>query len=336
VLTTKSYAADSGSDFSQVVHANFKKWDSDNDGSLSGREIDHAILDPSNTGSAAAALSTLRGAHDKAKKSGGDTRFTEGYVAGMNLEGGTARNNASAFKKAEDKLSGERMELFAPGAPHLQSVHQGKTGDCYLISAIGSMVSNRPEELRSLIKANKGGRYTVYFYNANPVSIDRPTDGEFATFGNAIDDGMWLNVLEKAFATLKLKPDEQEDDMYSEISGGRAATAIRLLTGHKTKRFNLKDEIRREKAEHLAKRALLDRRLVVTGIRTPGKNGKSSAHCLAVISINEKRDQVTIWNPYGRTENYKGYQMEHGFFTIPIEEWLSKFSSVSVEVKTNL
>src|SRR5271156_4896411 len=56
VLATKSYAADSGSDFSQVVHANFKKWDSNHDGILSGREIDHAILDPRNTGSAAAAL----------------------------------------------------------------------------------------------------------------------------------------------------------------------------------------------------------------------------------------------------------------------------------------
>ena len=335
VLTTESYAADSGSDFSQVVHANFKKWDLDHDGILSGREINHAILDPSNTGAAAAALSTLLGAQSKAKKKGGESTFTEDYVAGISEDGGSAKNTIGAFKRAQAKLSGERMELFAAGAPHLESMHQGKTGDCYLISAIGSMVSNRPDELKSMIKESNGGRYIVRFYNANPVVIDRPTDGEFATFGNAIDDGIWLNVLEKAFATLKLKPDGQEDDMYSDISGGNSGPAIRLLTGHKTKRFNFTDESLRDKAEHMAKKALLDHRLVVTGIRTAGKNGKSSAHALAVISINEKQGQVTIWNPYGKTEKYKGYQMEHGLFTIPIEDWETKFSSVSVELKTN-
>ncbi|MBX9771906.1 MAG: hypothetical protein K2X29_11070, partial [Candidatus Obscuribacterales bacterium] len=168
-----------------------------------------------------------------------------------------------------------------------------------------------------------------------PISVSIPTQAEFATYGDSGEDGIWLNVIEKAFAKSKIAsmPDADEDMMYDKISGGRPGASIQLLTGHKARRFSFASENTRSVIRSELSNALADHRLVTTSIKTIKKDGTKGGHALAVLSYEPGFDQVKIWNPWGTSGRYKsvGIKMESGIFTMSVEEWLGRFSSATIE-----
>lgn len=320
-------------DFFKVVLSNFDSWDQNHNGHLTIDDIDHALLDPSNRGLAACALSVLHVNHKKAddvQQSG----YTKEWLTSMS-QSQKGADYQKRFDEAEVKLSESVPQLFSPQAPRLTSMHQGRVGDCYLISTIGALVNARPDAVRGLISCDKDGRYTVSFFGEPPVTIDAPTDGELVTFGQSDDDGIWLNVLEKAYATLKLdlNPDEDDDELYQGICGGRSGGVIRLLTGHAAQRLSFKRPAARARAREMVLRALQQKRIVTTSVSFRGPDGRSHGHALAVVAMDPGSDTVTIWNPWGTTAMYKtvGVMMTNGEFTVPIDYWLNRFRSCVIE-----
>ncbi|MBX9685197.1 MAG: hypothetical protein K2X27_00770 [Candidatus Obscuribacterales bacterium] len=322
--------------FFSIVTRSFERWDLNHDGVLEPREVDHALMDAENRGLDACALSAL---HVNLKKSE-PKLYDRAYFSALQLNAKLAKPFLARFKKSQTKLSRSSRELFAAGAPHLESMHQGKTGDCYFLSALGSMVSVNPEKVRQMIRLNQDGSYTVSFFGKEPVTVNGPTDGEIAAFADAYEDGLWLSVIEKAFAKLKISanPDENEDQMYQAISGGAAGSVIKLLTGHKCRRYSFeKPENRKEIRPELA-RAFAEGRLVNTGIKSLSKSGRLSGHALAVIDYDPSNDTVKIWNPWGTTKSYAsvGLLMQNGIFSMPVDDWLNRFSGVTFELNKNL
>ncbi len=330
--------AQNGDLFKHVVQANMQKWDLNQDGKLDISEINKAIFDPSNTGDAACALAAIHGAQRKASKSASTTDDASQIDGGIIelLDPSLVRRYGRAFLNAKKKLSRHSQILFASGAPHLESLKQGKTGDCYLISSLGSMAVNRPDELRQLLKESGDGRYEVDFPGHDPIIVEPPTEAEFATFGESGGDGIWLNVFEKAFGRVRMSnaPEQSDTDMYDRISGGKSGTVISLLTGHKVKRYHFKDEKDRGEVRAAIEQALAAHRLMCCGIKTP-KPGttKVSGHALALISFDAAQDQVTLWNPWGTSVFYKdvALKMKNGIFSMPTNDWLARFSSLVVE-----
>lgn len=325
-------------EFKQIISQNMPKWDLNNDGKLSISEINKAIFDPSNTGDAACALAAIHGAQRKATKTVGsnedDSQLNGGTIEIM--DPAKIRKYGIAFLSAKKKLGRHSQLLFASSVPHLESMRQGKTGDCYLIASLGSLAVNRPDELCSLVKSTDNGKFDVYFPGREPVLVDAPTEAEFATFGESGGDGIWLNVFEKAFGQVRLgTASEQEDsDMYDKISGGKSGTVISLLTGHKTKRYSFKDEKARSEVRDAMLQALKEHRLMTCGIKTAVPNtDKSRGHVVAVLSYDASQDQVNLWNPWGTSIMYKdvGIKMKNGIFSMPVSDWLNRFSSMTVE-----
>lgn len=61
-------------------------------------------------------------------------------------------------------------------------------------------------------------------------------------------------------------------------------------------------------------------------------------HVYAILGFNKTSDMLTIWNPWGDDFTPKGppgiqngYARKHGVFTMPMDEFMSVYSVLSIE-----
>jgi hypothetical protein len=119
-------------------------------------------------------------------------------------------------------------------------VKQGESGDCYFDAALASVAAHQPEIIGDSIKENQNGSYTVTFKGdpAHPMTVPAPTETELALYNAASPDGIWPNIMEKAFADHQILfgiKHIDDDTAQDAISGGRGAEALALLTGERIK-----------------------------------------------------------------------------------------------------
>jgi hypothetical protein len=154
------------------------------------------------------------------------------------------------------KIEGE--ELFPDGDPQKISdddIHQGKLGDCYLLSSIGDIARINAATIGKMIRDNKDGTYTVTLhqrkggvgrfiaglFGGHPEfeAVEVTVDGNFPTgtgnnqgsanqgAGQDVVSGkkeIWVQVLEKAYAKLH--------GGYAKVgSGDWPKEAMEALTG---------------------------------------------------------------------------------------------------------
>ena len=144
--------------------------------------------------------------------------------------------------------------------PALSDIHQGQYGDCYFLSALGSVAQDDPQAIKNMIHDNGDGTYTVTLYQQQswplnvvnqykPVQVtvnaaDIPygaADETGSPDGQAIDSSngkqvLWVSVVEAAYAKL-------HDDHFAGLDlglqsgydsiggGGLAAGPMSTLTG---------------------------------------------------------------------------------------------------------
>lgn len=120
--------------FWQIVRQDFAAWDYNHDGQIDVDEVDAAVQLPSIKGANAAALSAikvfLRG---EAKKDGGIESFNLEALCPTDESGKETKVGKSLvglFSGYCKKIAKESPLLFADGKPHIESIHQGRTGDC--------------------------------------------------------------------------------------------------------------------------------------------------------------------------------------------------------------
>ncbi|MBX9689420.1 MAG: hypothetical protein K2X27_22110 [Candidatus Obscuribacterales bacterium] len=325
-------AASKDSDFFDVVSANFAVWDLNRDGILSGNEIARALQDPACRGKAAAALAALKTQERLDMRK--DNRFSdftlkefEDLRTAYKLGGKPAVSLVKYYNNGIGKIEKQAPQLFKYGSPHITHIRQGQTSDCYFLAPVASMTEQRSEELVRMIEPNRDDTFTVRLKHFEPIVLAAPTEAEIATYTDAGDDGIWLMLLEKAYATVKAS--SKNIDMVEELDvtalhGGNSGRVIYYLTGHKSKHFKFSDPLLRDGIRGVIKEAFARHRLVTTGV--PG-------HCLAVLRYDEPSDSVLIWNPWGSTRLYKavGMKMEHGYFWISLSDFVQRFSGITVE-----
>lgn len=351
-LAAESAVSASSSDFAGLAQAKFKQWDLNMDGSLCQQEIDSALEDGNNKGKEACILSALKKREAREDSPVQQDNYSLDFFRQLGEDPSKARPYLSRYKRALIKLANTSRVVFASGTPHLEKMQQGKTGDCYLIAAIGSLVNSRPEAIRSFFAANppslidskteatqpsaKQAVFEVSFPGHATISVPGPTDGELVAYSDATTDGIWLSLLEKAFAGLKLqeRSDQSgETQLYKNIRGGRPSEAIKLLTGHSVSKYSFNNPETRKKLPDLILQAVSERRIMVTSIRNMHKDGKSSGHSLALLGLDQQNNTVTLWNPWGSSKIYKsvGLKMTQGRFSMPVDAWLARFKSLTVE-----
>jgi hypothetical protein len=343
-----------GDEFMAAVAARFYAWDLDHNESLSTAELDVAIKDPANTGRSAAALAAL-------KRASLSTNYGLPPLTFNNIRElasrPPARNQPNLVRLYLDglrRINGlTNGQLFASGLPRLETIRQGRIGDCFCLAPIGAMVHRDPQEVASMFSMADG--YCVVRIGTEVVVVALPTDAQRAMgrmAGNS-HDGLWLDLYEEAISQLhnNLKPPDQQS--YSSIeaiaSGGSAGRVISDLTGHNVSDFSL--EFGQDPAAPAAwrdtrlaalRRNLADatgqKRLMTCWTVKPTTPGLTPHHVYALLAYDPISDTIDLWNPHGNKFIPKGppgltngYPTRNGLFTMPVPEFVQQFSGMAFE-----
>jgi len=197
---------------------------------------------------------------------------------------------------------------------HLDDIHQGSLGDCYLIAGMGAIANTDPELIEKMIHDNGDGTYTVTFHvteeingefiptgKTEQITVDGtfPTkDGKRFAYGHSNDEGeLWPAIVEKAYA--KWKGGEGD---YEDIVGGFSGKAMVELTGSASRRVFTKSKAAEELRQEI-QQALDNGHPVAAGGGTISTGRPFYAqHAYVVEKIYQDGEgiwRVDLHNPHG-------------------------------------
>jgi len=328
--------------FFAAVRANFSQWDINHDGRLTREEIEVAMQDARVTGEAAAALAALKiGATDFDKLA--ETRsFAAADIDEMERTLRDGRkleaNYIAFFVVGLRKLKETPRELFAEGRPHLTAIRQYFTADCYFLSAVGAVAETNPTVLVRLITPNPDGTFMVRFPGQPAVRVSPPTDAEIATY-TAAKDGVWLSVLQKAYALVRVRMEPKQAATREPLDsvGFRlgSTSVMELFTGHASRAILLGGA-----SEKGVRGSMVTQ--VRAALRTAFRDHRAvtasmNRHAYAITAYDAAADVITVHNPFSVPgfETLSGgdniARTSDGFFTISTAQLASSFVYVRVE-----
>ncbi|WP_395738789.1 hypothetical protein [Prosthecobacter sp.] len=345
--------------FLSEVKTHFSAWDADHDGVLSTAEIERGVASPQFKGPAGAAIASLRRA----------VRTSEYKLPPLTLENiqkltpkpqeqKDTPDFDGMFESALRKIEASPPKLLELSKLNLESLEQGKLGDCFCLAPLGAMLGRRPVEVAKMFALTGDGQVTVTLGGGRALTVPFPTDAERALMATTDGSGTWANCYEKAVGKMRMKRDDAEHPTELSVvtRGGSAGTMLSILTGHEIERASC-SPFRDPKATDEAKRKLLGeiRRQMMTtqeagrlicggtlrgktadGHKPPGVRGP---HAYAVLHFDAKSDVVTLWDPHG--DDFKpgaepagltnGYVRTQGRMDVPLTELVQWFGGFSFE-----
>jgi hypothetical protein len=342
----------------QLIIGDFSHWDSNQDGRLSGEEINALIEDSEVRGDEAAAIVAIRSNFAK----GEDENEAGGLAEAQLLLLADTSSVRNEFATNRKKIEQANHSLFLSGDPSLLAFHQGQVGDCFLLAVIGALVNRDPQAIRTIINPLRNNMFEVSFGGGRNIIVSEATDSELlqgAEIGG--DHGIWLSILEKAYANLReAKRNNQNSSTNTPdnevprdfLRGGRPAPAIENITGHKAASISLIRSAKRNPKEvaqqihELLIQLTNQRRLMTVG--TLGKKTQlppkvTHGHIFAVLGYDSNRRIVRIFNPWGEEFTpigvpglTNGYVTRHGMFEVPLLQFIQIFKMLTYETDQSL
>jgi hypothetical protein len=343
---------DADSELYQLIETDFPRWDANHDGTLSAEEINTLIENPEVKGDEAVAVVLIRKNFSK----DGDKNISGGLTYAQLLALADERASQREFFRNKNQIATVSHALFLYGDPNLFTFHQGRVGDCYLLAVIGGFISREPQSVRTMIRSLPGNAFEVDFASGQKIVVPNATDAELlqgSKTGN--DHGVWLSILEKAYANIRetkrknedARPVAPDDDVPRDyLGGGRPGPAIEQFTGHEAAHTPLADSAKddlpaTEKRIHaLLIQLTHDRRLIAVG--TSGKTQLPPkiphGHVFGVLGYDPNRGIVRVFNPWGDEVMpvgapglANGYVTRHGIFDVPLQEFIQIFKTLTYE-----
>lgn len=336
-----------------VFENNFSRWDRNGDGVLVLTEINALIESPEVRGDEAAALVVVRQHFAPKGEASGFTGLTREQLLSFAGDADAARK----FVQLRKRMQTINHELFLPGDPNLETFHQGGTGDCYLLSVIGTQLNRDPARVRDMIHAMPGDAYRVHFGDGRMENVLPLTDAELVMGARVgTDHGVWLSVLEKAYASIREENRDKragkfmaEDEAIDRdlLGGGGTGTIIELLTGHKAASAPVGKWIKEnpgqaEKRLHeLLIKLTKEHKLMAVGT---GKGDKplpkhiAHSHAFGIFGYDAATHTVRLFNPWGNDVKpddppglVNGYATRNGVFEMPLRDFMQVFGGVNYE-----
>lgn len=344
-------AAEPVAEFAEQVGRSFARWDRDHDGVLAPAELDVAVADPANQGKDAAALAALKRASrsTRLKVPPLTLPYVRATAAAAPVAGQPDFNKM--YKEGLAALAtATRREAFPDGPPRLDTIHQGRLGNCFCLAPLGAMVHRDPAQVVALFAKEADGAYRVTL-GERVVRITPPTEAELAMTSSNEGAGLWVNLYEKAVGTAlnEAKPADQRVGSPMDVlaKGGSAGTMLEFITGRPIRRisFTFAKDAKVDQAGRVARRrelhaqveaAVRERRLMTCGTLAVTTPGLTPNHAYAVLGYDAATQRVRLWNPHGGTFAPKGepgpttgYPMKDGVFELGLEEWTKQFSGMA-------
>ncbi len=258
-----------------------------------------------------------------------------------------------SYTWALERISKANRSLFVTQPPLIDSIRQGKTGDCFCLAALRIVMQRDPQVVVEMIKAQPDGTFSVKVGD-KIIPVPSLTDSELA-LGASTNNGLWPLVYEKAIGISRIKEDAVDATPYNVVTkGGSAGTMMSVLTGHQIKRWSCKtwrdaasdptkqatmlDDLR-----HQLVSAFAEKRLVTGGTNRlaegqKGPPGITFNHGYAVLGYDSAKDEIHLWNPHGDSFTPKGeegltngYTKTKGEFSLPLKELVTFFGGFAFE-----
>ena len=340
--------------FADQITSYFDLWDDDGDGGLSFEETSRRVPDTSIRDETAAALAAIHLAQRFEQWKHATFSRSE-LLAAPDSQPGRLPPFEAYYEESFAHIRATGRTLFVGEAPSLRSFHQGLLGDCYFVATLGALVERDPADVTRIVRAGTDGGFDVRFPNGESARVAKISDTEIALGSYVRDQGLWLNVLEKAYGELVARSLQRrrvfEDALDAVGSGGLATSALTLFTGcdPAVLRFRPDDtpmitsDLRVEGFLPLARAQFSAnfrlRRLTccgTTNAETPP--GMAKSHLYAVLDFDSKNDLVHVWNPWGNHFDPQGppgiangYRVRDGHFFVPLSDFIRIFGSVVYE-----
>ena len=221
-----------------------------------------------------------------------------------------------------------------PHTPSHTDEYQGEMGDCYLITALGTLADSNPAAIENMIINNGDGTYTVRFYTGPYGTIYNYSDGSIsagfsnnagvadyvtvnsmlpvnsqgklaladagASYTNAAN-ALWIPLIEKAYAQWDQTGNEGRTGVnaYQDIQGGWMATVDAQVLGHNGTDYFLTGTT--ATSEQTAIKALAAKEAVTIGTSSFSGTpcGLYANHAYAIIGYTASTDTFTLYNPWG-------------------------------------
>lgn len=349
-VQTAAFAAPPPPGFLDQVGKHFSAWDLDHSGELSLAELDKALANPEFKGeSAAAAVALKRGVKDRTATYA--LSAIQEQAAKAPPAGKADTDYGKLYIWALERITKADRSLFATQPPQIDSIRQGKIGDCFCLAALRTVIQRDPQAIVQMIQPQPDGSYKVKIGNQT-VATPPLTDGEIA-IGASSNNGLWPLVYEKAVGISRMKADAPDaTPLNVATKGGSAGSMMSTLTGKEIKRWSCKtwrdappdqqpamlDDVRQQ-----LQRAFAEKRLVTggTGLLTRGKKGPPGIlfnHGYAVLGYDANKDEVHLWNPHGtdfapkgEPGLHNGFATTKGEFRVPLTQLVKFFGGFAFE-----
>ena len=338
--------------FLQQVQLHFSQWDTNHDGTLSKDEISVAAMNHSVRGAEAAAVSALERA-SRSKKYDLPTLTPANIVKLVESKKSSSRPDLGAmYASGLERIENANHALFASKKPRLDTIHQGKLGNCFCLAPLAAVLHTTPDRVTAMFHPRSNGEYLVTF-GPRKVIVTAPTDAEIAQTSSNENDGMWINLYEKAIGQSRLmdKPDDEREGSAIDAMarGGSAGTMLAYITGHKIQRFSCswakddkhsvsqREQIMNQMRQYLSA-AVKHHQPMTCGTLSTTTPGITPNHAYAVLGYDAKSDRIALWNPHGTSYTPKGPEgLEHGYarqdgtFSMPLHDFVQQFAGLAVE-----
>ena len=187
--------------FLAEAKTNFKDWDLNGDGTLSFQETTRLVPIASFQDTSAAALAAVHLV--QRRPSWYKAAFSRNVLfAATPGESDPRPPFEYYYRTGLAHIRATERTLFAGAGPNLRTIRQGRLGDCYFLATLGALVHRNPKDVGRLVRREADGSFHVKFPDGEPVRVRLVSDTEIALASFADGQGLWLNVLEKAYGEL--------------------------------------------------------------------------------------------------------------------------------------
>jgi hypothetical protein len=215
-------------------------------------------------------------------------------------------------------------------------VMQGEVGDCYFLSALGSVALQNSQAIRQMFIDNGDGTFTVRFFHngvADYVTVDSklPSRGGafiYANMGNSISDTgniLWVALAEKAYA------EENEEgwfgqpvsaNSYDSISGGFPDKATNEVSGV-TMSWDWIDSL----SFSTIKTTFDSGAYIEFGTKSSTAANVVPGHAYVMIGYDAQAQTVTLYNPWGPDGGFYGGSFKPGQITVTMTQLKASFDA---------